>query len=887
MYSLTFPAGEDSADAQTLAANADVASVTPDLSRDTATAPNDPRYSDQWSLPQIGWDNVFGSVDPGSGATVAVLDTGVDASQPDLQGAVVPGTDIVDGSGDGTSDPNGHGTEMAGIVAASTDNNVGIAGVGYSGVKVMPVTVLGADGTGLDSDVINGVVWATQHGANVILMSFSNPGYSPALQAAVNYAWSHGVVLVAAVGNDGSSTINYPAGDTGVVGVGSTGIGDAPSMFSNTGPDVFLAAPGEDILTTDTSGGYSSISGTSASAAEVAGAAALLKANSPMAGNGVIVNRLAESADAAGTPDQTGNGRLNLERAISDTNAASTEPAGAPGGGPFVGPYTIAAQLSGQLQTQNNPACSSGGICPWQTTNPTGWGELQTVPLRLLFAAGQSGLSNSFSISVDHSDGRTQGLDGLTNWSTSCSLSGITISGGVPTNGVTFASSTNGSGATTWTYTFTVTDNSSTACEIDFFTQLLAGSHQFTGTSLQIKGAGTIGFTKPTAAGGTADLSITKTALTAVSPGQVLTYNVAYSNGGTSTASGTQVTDVLPAGVTLVPASCSGTCSYDPLSREISWPIGTLASGGSGTKTYQVTVNPSDTDGTQLINNARIDSAVQDPNINNNQSQVTTTVKVPSISGSVIDDGTSGGLAGASVRLFTTTNCSGGSQVGSVITTDATGNWSFSGTGVTINTAYHVLRSNPTGYTSTSAVAGTGNLSSAVAQGNDCIQVTLGATGTYSSNNEFHASGVQNTTTAVTCTPSTVTYGGNTSCTATVTGATTGTISWSTDGSGSFSNSGTCSLSAGSCSITYTPNSVGTGTHKVTATYPSDSTHNGSNGSANVTVNPASLTVTPDSGQSKVYGTNDPTLTYTHGTLYNNDTNSVFSGSLTRDTGET
>src|SRR5437879_4680463 len=82
MYSLSFPAGEDTADAQTLAANPDVASVTADLSRDTATAPNDPRYADQWSLPQIGWDNVFGTINPGSSATVAVLDTGRDASQP-------------------------------------------------------------------------------------------------------------------------------------------------------------------------------------------------------------------------------------------------------------------------------------------------------------------------------------------------------------------------------------------------------------------------------------------------------------------------------------------------------------------------------------------------------------------------------------------------------------------------------------------------------------------------------------------------------------------------------------------------------------------------------------------------------------------------------------
>src|SRR4051795_9238562 len=91
MYSLSFPAGEDSADAQTLAANPDVASVTGDLSRDTATAPNDPRYSDQWSLPQIGWDNAFGTINPGSSATVAVLDTGVDPAPPRPQGVFLPG----------------------------------------------------------------------------------------------------------------------------------------------------------------------------------------------------------------------------------------------------------------------------------------------------------------------------------------------------------------------------------------------------------------------------------------------------------------------------------------------------------------------------------------------------------------------------------------------------------------------------------------------------------------------------------------------------------------------------------------------------------------------------------------------------------------------------
>src|SRR3954451_22422720 len=116
------------------------------------------------------------------------------------------------------ADPNDHGTEMAGIVAAATGNGIGIAGVGYAGVKVMPVTVLGPDGLGRDSDIIEGLVWAADHGADVALMAFSSSGYSSALQAAVDYAWSKGVVLVAATGNDGTSVAAFPAGDRGVVG---------------------------------------------------------------------------------------------------------------------------------------------------------------------------------------------------------------------------------------------------------------------------------------------------------------------------------------------------------------------------------------------------------------------------------------------------------------------------------------------------------------------------------------------------------------------------------------------------------------------------------------------------------------------------------------------
>src|SRR5437773_1532557 len=95
-----------------------------DTSRSAEATPSDTSYSNQWSLPKIGWDQVYGTVSPAGSATVAILDTGIDASHPDLAGKVLAGTSVLDGS-DGRSDPNGHGTWMAGIIAAATDNGVG------------------------------------------------------------------------------------------------------------------------------------------------------------------------------------------------------------------------------------------------------------------------------------------------------------------------------------------------------------------------------------------------------------------------------------------------------------------------------------------------------------------------------------------------------------------------------------------------------------------------------------------------------------------------------------------------------------------------------------------------------------------------------------------
>ena len=396
LHIVEVPASELSTIIQNYQNDSRVVRVEENKERKAEGEPSDTDYLSQWALPKIGWDQVFGTITPAGSATVAVLDTGVDSSHDELAGKLITCASILSGS-DCTSDPHGHGTWLAGIVAANTDNNNGIAGVGYAGVQIMPVTVMNAEGIGQDSDIIAGVIWAADNGADVILMGFSNPGFSQNLQDAIDYAWENNVVLVAATGNDGISDPTFPAGDRGVIGVSATDQSDNFVSFSNYGQDVFLAAPGLDIETTDTSNSFISISGTSSSAAIVAGAAAFMRAVEPGLSNGIIVGRLARNADPAGDPVNDpdvqlkfGNGRVNMARALEDTSLEEVQPAGAEpvgDGGPYIGPYKIAANgtvtgtvkdnvttlpISGANVTVSCPTCNSNSQTVSATTNSSG-----------------------------------------------------------------------------------------------------------------------------------------------------------------------------------------------------------------------------------------------------------------------------------------------------------------------------------------------------------------------------------------------------------------------------------------------------------------------------------------------------------------------------------
>jgi hypothetical protein len=328
LHVVEVPAADLSQALQAFGADPQVESVEAVKTRRAEWLSNDACVADQWSLARIGWPAVYSTLTPTGTATVALLDTGVEDTHPDLEGHLRPGTSLLDG-GDGLTDPAGHGTQLAGLLAAVADNQQGIAGVAFSGVTVLPVTVLDAAGVGQDSAIIAGIVWAADHGADVILMGFGNPDDSAHLQDAIDYAWSKGAVLVAVAGNAGATTPSYPAANRAVIGIAASDQADRLADFSSRGGAIFLAAPGTELATTDRQGGYCTVSGTSPAAALVAGAAALLKAAEPTLTNGQVLGRLARGAAPVADPQEApdaGFGRVDLAAALADTGTDELAP---------------------------------------------------------------------------------------------------------------------------------------------------------------------------------------------------------------------------------------------------------------------------------------------------------------------------------------------------------------------------------------------------------------------------------------------------------------------------------------------------------------------------------------------------------------------------------
>jgi len=287
------------------------------------TTPNDPSWPDQWGLRTMGFTRAWDVTRGSKSVVIAVLDTGLDSSHPELKGAVVPGRDIVHGDND-PADDNGHGTAAAGVIAARGHNGVGIAGACWE-CLVMPVQVLGADGTGKTSDVAAGIIWAVDHGARVINMSLGAPGVTEAMTEAIDYAASKDAVIVAAAGNSSSTTPFYPAADNGVISVAASNPDDQLYTWSNHGPWVEIAAPGCNGALW-LKGGYVSFCGTSSAAPLVAGLAALVRSARSTATAAETVQTVYGAVDQMS--GDVHRGRVNAGAALAALPTSDAGPAG-------------------------------------------------------------------------------------------------------------------------------------------------------------------------------------------------------------------------------------------------------------------------------------------------------------------------------------------------------------------------------------------------------------------------------------------------------------------------------------------------------------------------------------------------------------------------------
>ena len=204
------PVGQELALAKQLERNPAVLHAGPDyFAHAIATVPNDAYYASyQWNMPHIGLETAWDTTTGSSSITIAIVDSGVDSTHPDLSSKVVAGYDFVNDDSD-PSDDEGHGTHVAGIAAAATNNNDGVAGVAW-GSMIMPIKVMDTDGYGSYLCIASGIRWAADNGADIINLSVGGPNPSFILEDAVNYAHSAGCLLVAAAGND-SGPIRYPA----------------------------------------------------------------------------------------------------------------------------------------------------------------------------------------------------------------------------------------------------------------------------------------------------------------------------------------------------------------------------------------------------------------------------------------------------------------------------------------------------------------------------------------------------------------------------------------------------------------------------------------------------------------------------------------------------
>lgn len=281
--------------------------------RTASFTPDDPKFKHQYGLKKPDFDDAWNRT-RGLHTRVAIVDSGADLKHPDLRKKAVAQRDFVNND-DTVEDLFGHGTHVAGIAAARTDNGTGVAG-GCPYCRLIIAKALDKDGVGYDSDIANAIMWSADQGAKAINLSLGNPAPDSILKQAIDYATSKGAVVIAAAGNNEADGSDYPAAYGNVIAVAATGPNDGRDNSYDHGDYIDVSAPGLDIISTVPGGGYAYYSGTSMATAHVTALAGLLAAQGR--GPKAIRHRIMRTTvdlGPAGRDPYYGTGRIDADRA--------------------------------------------------------------------------------------------------------------------------------------------------------------------------------------------------------------------------------------------------------------------------------------------------------------------------------------------------------------------------------------------------------------------------------------------------------------------------------------------------------------------------------------------------------------------------------------------
>ncbi|MGC4050037.1 MAG: S8 family serine peptidase [Paludibaculum sp.] len=563
LYLLKVPSAIRDVILQQLAALNEVEYAEPNRIRSaSALTPNDTSYSTQWWLTKMqataAW-GLYPGVFPVAGAfgnrvQVAILDTGADCNHSEFINPGGTNTNITGGGQINWSlsqalvattavgaacpwqDDHGHGTHVAGILAAATNNSAGVASLGYTAELVI-YKILDGTGSGDDFTISQAITAATDAGARVISMSLGGNGYSQSLQEAIDYAWNHNVVVVAATGNANTSALTYPGDANFTMGVGASDSSDARASFSNYGFGLDVMAPGVSIYSTYLNGGYANMSGTSMATPSVAALASMIIASTPNLSADAVMQRIEMSADttiANGLWDvYLGFGRVNAYRALSGSLPVKN-------GGGLVGQVV---DPSGNAIA--NAAVGMGGLNG--NTDANGLFRFANVPPGTYTFTSSGGGYSARSQTVVIPGGADTHVRVELGTSTGV-FTGTVRDGSVPLPNVVVqalsgglvrqATVTDANGL----YTLTVSAGSYIlrASAVSRSTRVSSASAVSTGATT------TVNFNLP--AMGSISGVIRNPAAVLVSGAQITAYNATDSGGGTSAADGSYTTLALPAG---------------------------------------------------------------------------------------------------------------------------------------------------------------------------------------------------------------------------------------------------------------------------------------------------------------------------------------------------